>query len=50
MSTREKKIYKQGVVSVKDEFNIRYMLRNILGFPGGSDRKKNLPAMRETWV
>ena len=24
-----------------DEFNIRHMLRNILGFPGGSDSKKS---------
>ena len=25
-------------------------LSSLLGFPGGSDSKKNLPAVRTTWV
>ena len=27
-----------------------YFLLHLEGFPGGSDGKKNLPAMQETWV
>ena len=32
------------------EEGIGYPTSVLLGFPGGSDGKKNLPAIRETWV